>query len=315
MQLDAFLASAEEFAQPYDCVSVLYRATGPRYAHAYDELQSGYPSVEWVRETDFRSDLTNLIDEDDLTVFHTDDDVFFAPFPAPTLREDEVCLSLRLGRNTTYCYPLDAPEAVLDPEARDGRIRWEWRKQGKGSFSYPLSVNGHVFRGGDARRWIAQVEFSNPNELEAALQSIDGPLPPMMASYEHSSVVSIPLNVVNDAYANRAEWTHGAEELNARFLRGQRFDRSRMDFSAVEATHQAILPVFACEEPDLEPLFEAWAAERASWNERLATKEQELREVQAARDWLSGQRDAWEQTARDNSNAVLELQEQLRARD
>ena len=45
-----------------------------------------------------------------------------------------------------------------------------------------------------------------------------------MASYEHSVVVSLPLNVVNDVYFNRSEWTYGAEELNERFFLGQRID-------------------------------------------------------------------------------------------
>ena len=201
-------------------------------------------------------------------MFHTDDDVFFRSFPEPELRDDEVCFSLRLGVNVRYCYPLDQSEHPEGVSVDGDRLRWSWREQGPGSFSYPLSLNGHIFRTTDVKRWLGDVTFENPNEVEAALQAVDDGLQAMMASYAHSVVVSLPVNIVNDVYFNRSEWSYGAEELNERFFLGQRIHFDRTDFSQVASTHEQIVPVLSGEDVSLAPIFAAWARERASWPER-----------------------------------------------
>jgi hypothetical protein len=312
MQLDAFLGSLNLHASTvYTAISVLYTATSDRHRSSYDVLIERFPKVAWVEESTFSDDLRDLVGPDPLTVFHTDDDIFFRTFPAPELQDDEVCFSLRLGLNTVYCYPLDISEKVAGAAVADGRMRWIWRDQGPGSFGYPLALNGHVFRTSDVQRWLEELSYANPNELEAALQTLDEGLPPMMASFEHSVVASIPLNVVNDVYENRAEWTHGVDELNERFLLGERIDHSHMDFSHVVSAHESITPAFTGMDPSLAPIFEAWAQERRKWSNRLEGQAARLHELDAANTWLAEQRLAWEETARRNSLAVEELQAQV----
>jgi len=317
MQLDAFLRSVQEHASAaYTLVCVLYTTTSDRHREAYARLAEIYRDVEWVDESSFSEDLMRLVSaesEEPFTVFHTDDDVFFRTFPPPELRDDELCFSLRLGVNTVYNYAFDVPEQVAGASLDDGRVRWEWREQAPGSFAYPLSLNGHVFRTRDVQRWLGEVTFANPNELEAALQAVDGDLAPMMASYEHSVVVSLPLNVVNDVYFNRAEWTYGAEELNERFHLGQRIDLERMDFANVTSAHEQIAPVLSGEDAALAPIFAAWARERASWFGRLTVLEGRLDESETAKEWLSEQREAWEREAKAHARSVESLQAALAA--
>jgi hypothetical protein len=318
MQLDAFLTSVQTHASAYSFVSVLYTTTSDRHREAYARIAETYGDVEWVEESSFRDDLIRVVGQEPqepFTVFHTDDDVFFRPFPRPELRDDEVCFSLRLGLNTVYCYPLDVAEQAAGASLDSGRLRWVWREQGPGSFAYPLSLNGHIFRTPDIQRWLDEVVFANPNELEAALQGVKDGLRPMMAAYEHSVVASLPLNVVNDVYLNRADWTYGVEELNERFLLGQRIDLEQMDFSHVSSAHAQIAPVLVGEDlaPALSLIFEAWARERGSWRERLQRFAERLQEMEDHKQWLSEQRAAWEDAARRNSRAVEEVQAQLEA--
>jgi hypothetical protein len=174
-----------------------------------------------------------------------------------------------------------------------------------------LSVNGHVFRTPDSLRWLNEIAFDNPNELEAALQAEDDALQPMMASYEHSVVVSLPLNVVNDVYFNRSEWTFGADELNERFFLGQRIDLGQTDFSHVASAHEQIVPVLSGEEASLTPIFAAWARERASWLERSQALAKRLDEAESAKEWSSEQREAWEREARLQVRGVETLQAAL----
>src|SRR5690242_7559406 len=106
MQLDAFLTSVQLHASAaYTSMWVLYTTTADRHRESYARLEEIYPDVEWVEESSFRDDLINVVSTEPaepLTVFHTDDDIFYGTFAPPELGDDEVCFSLRLGRNIVY---------------------------------------------------------------------------------------------------------------------------------------------------------------------------------------------------------------------
>lgn len=242
LQLHAFLSSVERHVSDlYRPLVALYRPTGRGFADAYARLREEFPGVEWREQgPSFRTDLRACLGEEPHVVFHTDDDVFFAGAGDVTPREDEVCFSLRLGENTSYCYPLDTVESLRDPVVAGDRISWDWRRQQPGAYAYPLAVNGHVFRGGEAQEWLGTIDYRNPNELEAGLQTLGDAVRPRMAAFRHSRVVSIPANRVNDAFPNRHWGRYDVEELNERFLKGERLDLDSMDFSAVVSCHQEI---------------------------------------------------------------------------
>lgn len=241
MQLDAFLASLARCVSVYRPIVVLYRATDPLFAEAYETLHRAHPHVVWTEERSFRDDLLAVLGDEPYVVFHTDDDVFFDAVSPFELREDEVCFTLRLGLNTTYCYPLDVEERLEDPRIEPVRISWAWRDQGPGAYSYPLALNGHVFHASEARDWLTRVEYANPNELESSLQPLaDAALRPRMASFPRSRVVSIPANIVNETYPNRHAGVSDVGDLNTRFLRGERIATENMDFTDITACHQEI---------------------------------------------------------------------------
>jgi hypothetical protein len=245
MQLDGFLQSVEQQAlHRFTSVTVIYRPTSYSFEQAYAELESAWPEVSWIREIDFREDLVAAIGPSDTTVFHTDDDVYFRSPGRIDLLKNEVCFSLRLGLNTTYCYPLDVQEQLVGASIQDNRVAWNWRTQGLGAYSYPLALNGHVLRTPDVEDWLARSSYANPNQLEAALQEFRDEVEPRMASFRHNIVVSIPANLVNETYTNRHGNLASIEELNRRFLAGERIDVGAMDFSSIRACHQEIPFVF-----------------------------------------------------------------------
>lgn len=245
MQLDAFLTSVSLHAREFfTSLTVLYRPTSDRFEEAYATLESDYADVRWVREASFRNDLLGVVGEADMTVFHTDDDVYFRNPTPVDVRDDEVCFSLRLGLNTSYSYALDVEQPLLGASVVGDRIAWDWRSQGPGELSYPLAVNGHVFRTEEVREWLRLARFTNPNGLESALQQFNPDIRPRMASFRHSVVVSLPANLVNETNVNRHSNFASVEELNSRFLAGERIDFRAMDFSAVRGCHQEIPFVF-----------------------------------------------------------------------
>jgi len=250
MQLDALLETMRRHVPHlYESVTVLFRASTVDYLHGYSLLQRDRSDVRWVEETSFKSDLLSIVESDGLLSFHTDDDMFFADIGDFELFDDEVCFSFRLGLNISYSYSLDVPEVVQGATVTESRVSWDWRSQGPGSFSYPLSLNGHVLRADDTRSLIERSEFVNPSELESALHSKRWTARPRMASFPNSRVVSIPANVVSQTFPNRHGALYSTEELNRRFLAGERIASEEMSFDAVASCHEEILYSFCRTQP------------------------------------------------------------------
>ena len=240
MQLDAFLASVELHVPAlFDEVAALYRATDDLHGLAYTQLVAARPDTTWVAEASFRDDLLSLRGAEDQLVFHTDDDVLRAGAALRTTRRRGVFLAATRAQHVLLL-PARPGGGVVQPTIGSDRVSWERVSQGVGDFSYPLALNGHVFRAAEAHEWLASVEYATPNELETTLQSLNDHQRPRMASLPHSVVVSIPANIVNETWANRHAPGNDIDELNARFLEGTRIDLGGMDFQDVTACHQEI---------------------------------------------------------------------------
>jgi len=221
MQLDALLRSIRKYAPGVlGDLSVVYKATADAFQMGYERLMSEWAGVVWRPEGTFRSDVRGSVGSRPLTVFHTDDDIYFGRVPRFSIDDEVVCFSLRLGLNVTYSYTLDRDEYVVEPLLGRASMTWRWREQPLGTFRYPLALNGHVFRTDDVEAWLAGVEFGNPNELEHALQQFLDKVPPKMRAFLRSKVVSIPANIVNETTPNRHGGQYSVGELNERFLAG-----------------------------------------------------------------------------------------------
>jgi len=248
MQLEACVRSIDRYAPYEGPIHVIYKASSEPYAQAYRSLGANSRTRLIPESDNFRSDTLEAIDPDvEYTVFHTDDDVFFRAPPAePVLPEGFAGFSLRLGNNTTYCYPLNRAQRVPETLDVEPFIAWDWTRA-DGDFSYPLSLDGHVLRTDLVLRILERCRFSNPNELERELNFRRHLLPLLMLGFRDSCVVSIPMNIVSETHRNRsgqiAEYT--VDALNARYLSGERIDLERMDFSRVRAAHEEIPVVFA----------------------------------------------------------------------
>lgn len=192
-----------------------------------------------------------LIDgSDDFVCFMCDDGILYRPVPAvgPILyrRPDVLTLSLRLGANTTVCYPSGLTQAV---PKMDADCTWDWtaepRQPGVSDFGYPGSVDGHIFRVDDVQRMLDGRSFPNPTALECALAAGCDELAaerPLMACYPQSVYVGNPVNRVSDQsnvrFGDRFPVT--AEECAARFAAGERIDLDALDFTQVDGAHTEI---------------------------------------------------------------------------
>ena len=235
-QLDLLLRSLQANAPALtDDVHVVWQINRNAYGQGYTVCEREHPAVAFQRQFALDTDTLTLIENGDETVmFLTDDSVFYQPLPdfdpADALASDDrlLCFSLRLGLNTTDCYPLRRPQASPRFERREGDwLSWRWRNA-DADFGYPGSLDGHVFRREDALWLIDRKPFGwmNPNELEERLVAMC-PLSPRewMGCYEQSVLVGVPVNKTGVTHlANRTGETYSRTlpDLNAHYLSGQR---------------------------------------------------------------------------------------------
>jgi hypothetical protein len=208
-------------------------------------------------EWDFREDVLALVRRaTEYVCFFTDDDLLRRPLPAPIPMGDLLAFSLRLGANTTRCYPHDAEQRLPWPAWTEAsHLEWDWRGA-EGDFGYPASLDGHVFHRDifkamlmGSERWD---QWHNPNTLEDALcagvpQFAQGGAYLPMGCFPHSVLVNVPANRVTETHdTNRVmdAPAYTPEALNDMFLDGWRIDWQAMQYDKVDAAHCELTYVF-----------------------------------------------------------------------
>ncbi len=216
LQLDAamrsFLVHCRDADKAY--IRVFYKTTGSLHKNQYALLQNEYAqfrNVSFIREQDFHSDIIALMAPFDHVVFLVDDNIFVRDFRLSEIIEsidkhsDAVGLSLRLGTNTTYCYPLDKEQKLPKFQSiGKNMLKYEW-STAEYDFGYPLEVSSSVYRTEDIIPYIAGLPFKNPNTLESLMAgdvSIFQQSKPFLLCFEQSVTFCAPLNKVQAIYGS-----------------------------------------------------------------------------------------------------------------
>lgn len=206
--------------------SVLYTYT-PEFKAGYDKVKKMYPRVDFIRQTNFKTQLMETVKRSDYILFLTDDDVIIAPFSkaSPEFREfrkDKDVATLSLG--------LSAGVA--------GK-KWEW-KQYRGNYrlrmwGYPMSVDSCIFRKEDILPTIQTHDMSTPNYLETEL-NLNIPDRSLMMCFDSPRIIN---NSVNQVQKDFPAHTYGPspEELEEKFLRGERLSLEDIRQKAKNSRH------------------------------------------------------------------------------
>ena len=207
MQLDCLLRSIKKNASFFDDIRVIYKATGVVYENAYN----GVTGAKKIAEHNLREDTLKIIENcgRDYICFMCDDDIVFKRVSRIPKLEDFEVFSLRLGKN-------------IIPKLH---------------FSYPLSLDGHIFNTDEILSVTTKIEFDNPNKFEVKMVSYSGAFKTL---YHIQYLVGIPHNRVSDrsgcAFTNK----HTAEDLNNKFFERKIIDFEKMDFSHITNVHADI---------------------------------------------------------------------------
>ena len=213
---------------------VLYRASS-EYQPLYDTLIREYPKVRFVAEQNFRSDLLKLLSASELVLMMMDDNLFIRNFTSTemveALREHPLAVgfSMRLGRNTTFCYPLNKTQALPSFETETPQIlSYDWTRADC-DFNYPLEVSSSVYRTAELLPLLREMPFKNPNTLEgefAARAPHFQASHPRLLCFDLSRAFCNPINLVQTVCQNGVGGNshHSPERLAQQFQAGARLD-------------------------------------------------------------------------------------------
>ena len=266
--LASFAARCRDAAEAR--IAVIYKASSSQYAASYEQLRRDFSErldVEWVEESHFKRDLIGLVTGEKLwwrrllglvpldkaggLLFMVDDNLFIREFQLRTTLEAlerfprSIGFSLRIGKNTTYCYSNRCDQPLPDfQHAEDGVLRFEWPGR-VGDFGYPLEVSSSVYRTKDLLGLLSNLPYSNPNRLEQGL-SISSKLfartRPELLCFDQSVAFCAPVNIVQSVLDNRAgnAEKNSIANLNRKFLEGWRIDVDALNGFVPHAAHQEI---------------------------------------------------------------------------
>ena len=217
MQLDCLLRSLDEYTDPIFRKKVIYTFTtsDKRFERGYELLKKLHPNVQFIKEENLKANILSNMNSY-LTCMMVDDQIMFKQCPhIPMLKENQ-CFSLRLGGN------------ISEPH-----------------ISYPMSIDGHVFRTEDIKPLIESISFNNPNILEKKLQRFKKGWDIL---WKEQVMVSIPCNRVSDKShcAYTGEYTE--HTLTEFFLRGSEIDYHKMNFKNLNNVHADIRYAFRLRE-------------------------------------------------------------------
>jgi hypothetical protein len=186
----------------------------------------------------------------EVVLFLVDDNLFVRGFrlrdveDALAAHPDAVGVSLRLGRNTTYCYPRDHAQRVPPLVSAGRAVKYDW-PGAEGDFGYPLEVSSSAYRLADVFPLLAGTRFRNPNTLEVAMARRAGSFrsaKPALLCFETSVTFCNPVNKVQGEIDNRAGAgaEHSSDSLARLFATGQRIDVESYAAFVPSACHQEV---------------------------------------------------------------------------
>jgi hypothetical protein len=248
----------------FDNITVLYTTTDEAYEKGYYLLQQQQilpTKITWIKESNLTKDtlesMQGSIGNNKFITFLTDDSVFYKNIQEKKVvietalhpASDIACFSLRIGLNTVeQMYWAPGHILKLNYTQVNDIIKWKHTEYPtEHHYGYPLSLDGHIFPSSKIVELIQKIDnFQGVNALEGCLTRYKFEIPSCMAAFEHSALVTVPINRVQELAKNTAGLFHGisTEELNNKYLAGKTIDYRAIDFSKINGTHQELRYTF-----------------------------------------------------------------------
>jgi hypothetical protein len=150
----------------------------------------------------------------------------------------------RLGSNLSYCYTMNEPQAVPPlTQVTNHVYSWVFR-QGQHDWGYPNTVDMTLYRKQDIRSFFESGRYNTPNTLESrwATQAYTV-MNRIGLCYDHSKIVNLPLNRVQNDFPNRA-MEISPKDLQGLFAQGLKMDIRPLFQIRNKSAHMEYEPTF-----------------------------------------------------------------------
>jgi hypothetical protein len=153
--------------------------------------------------------------------------------------------SLRLGKNTTYCYSLQTNQVLPEFESVSEKIlKFNWTTA-ELDFNYPLEVSSSMYRTKHILQLLFGEPFGNPNGFEGVIASQASQFlktSPNLLCLENSVAFCNPINMVQKEIKNRAgtSISYSAQSLSQFFDDGKRIDVKAYNQFIANGCHQEV---------------------------------------------------------------------------
>jgi glycosyltransferase involved in cell wall biosynthesis len=261
--MESFLLHCKDSSSIELCV--LYKTSNNLHEQQYDGLKEKFPNVSFIKETDFKKQVLAVIPRFEHILFLVDDNLFVKDFcfadVIENLRanEEAIGFSLRLGKNTRYCYTRYVEQNLpVFQQLNNGILKFDWTKA-KHDFGYPLEVSSSVYRTKDIQELITRINFHSPNTLEGLMATnahCYRNARSKLLCYECSIAFCNPINMVQTVWDNRvcSDKKFSADDLAEMFKKGIEIDIERYCDFVSNSCHQEVSLYF--KENRLEPVVE-----------------------------------------------------------
>jgi hypothetical protein len=229
-------------------IFVLHR-NDSEHEKSYETLKTEFPTVNFVKETNFKQDLLKLLLSNESNIswgknvcFLTDDSVICNDFNMTnvikTLENSRDCLgfSLRLGLNTKFCYPYNCEQAVPHViNVNKNVLMFDWQKA-EYDFGYPIELSSSVYPLENIIEILQNCQYFSPNSLESCMAGCYIEDKPNLLMFPKSVCFSSPLNIVQDTHKNRNAG-HDPDTFRRLYEKGIRFNATQFDNITPNAAH------------------------------------------------------------------------------
>lgn len=255
MQLEACIRSFKKHFKEYNNAKkhVVFKTTDKDFVNGYKILMQEHSDVNYVPETHFKNDTKNLVmanKDKDFTMFVMDDIIFKNDFSLndsifSMLKDNPhmLAISLRLHKGISYCYAIDK-KINLPNFVRDVPDKFcVWNYPGcEGDWGYGYSLDANIYNTKYILPLLFNGQYDNPNTLEALLNSpqilTNGIVATHMCCYpKESKLINVPANRVQNVFPNRYDKSWDENQLNEKFLNGERLSLENVTNIDTNAVH------------------------------------------------------------------------------
>lgn len=255
LQLYTLLSSYQKKVKNPIPLIVFYSTSTHRHSKSYLEIEKYFQDKLRIDFVDhggnFYDSLVDLLEKINCkkVFFLCDDNIFIKDVDLSIMDKintQDYILSMRCSPYLKYSYTLNTKlhnPKLTKSEISDDLLKFSWF-EAPGEWSYPWSIDGHIFSLPLVRSIILSSKFQAPNSFESVLTTFNSIYENKYGlCFKFSTILNLPINQVQVEYKIK----HGditTDFLLEKWVAGYAFETSIFDEYIPISVHEEFIPTF-----------------------------------------------------------------------